>query len=140
MTHVYQWFALPAELVVRCAACGGRAVLSRADPRERDAPLRGRLACHSCGRTQASALLSWPEDAYYQGEVKGQLLWAWSEAHVRAIRAFVASTTRNPADHPGFVAALHHLPTHFLRASNRPATLKALDRMLGAEGCRSPGS
>ena len=129
VTHVYQWFSLPRLLVVRCPACRGPASL-RTPELAIGASLKGELCCDKCHHSAKNFTASWPKDAYFLFSIRGHELWAWSEAHARAIRDYIASETRNRREHRGFVVALLHLPEYFLRAKNRTATVRCLDRLL----------
>lgn len=130
MTTCYQWFSLPTQLSVRCPACSGEAILERHKVVNNHSPIEGRLTCTACHATRDRLVVEWPGDAFFQCEVRGQELWAWSELHVRAIRDYVQSSKRDPKAYPDFFAALMHLPRHFLVAKHRTATVKALDKML----------
>lgn len=130
MTHVYQWFSLPQTITVRCPGCGGAAIL-RAPEAHQPTPIRGRLTCESCHLVREDFAGSWPEAAFFRCSVKGHELWAWSMEHAIAIRDYVQSEARDPKMHPGFHAALLHLPKHFLTAKNRRATVDALNKLLG---------
>jgi hypothetical protein len=135
MTHVYQWFSLPRVLTVRCPTCSRAASLHRLDESSRDGgSIRGRLTCRNCHHSSESFDASWPVSAFFLCDVRGHELWAWSEAHARAIRDYVQSTTRNRRTHPGFIVALMHLPEFFLLAKNRAATVKSLNKLLHATG------
>jgi hypothetical protein len=91
----------------------------------------GICRCPTCA-FRAKHLLQWPDDAYYICEVKGKILWAWTRGHASALRDFVASPDREfrPGSYPGYFLFLRHIPTHFLRAKNRGAVVKQLDRLL----------
>jgi hypothetical protein len=125
MTHVYQWFSAPTQLHVVCPRCGGRAEVERHDTRTYDQAMAGRLACTRCHHHVEHFEVDWPAHAYYRCSVRGHELWAFSEAHARAIRDHVASTnrsTRNPL--------ILHVPTFFMQAKQREAVVAALDRLL----------
>lgn len=89
----------------------------------------GFCICPSCG-FQDKHELSWPDDAYFVCEVKGQLLWAWTRGHVQALKAFVASKDRKLGDYPGYGLYLHHIPKVFLLAKNREAVVRKLHKLL----------
>ena len=136
MTHAYDWFGLPSSLVLRCPACHAPVDFKWSSPTRRPgSELLGRLACPSCGKIDETFRAHWPENAFFRTTVRGHELWAWSVDHAEAIRSFVASTTRRPGDHPGFKAALLHLPKVFTLAANRDATVAAIDRMLSQQRC-----
>jgi hypothetical protein len=133
MTTIYQWFSLPACVSVRCPACGGEAILERHNLVHNHSPLEGCLTCTNCHVTRERVVVGWPDDAYFQCNVRGQQLWAWSEQHARAIRDYVQSSKRDPKIYPGFFTALMHSPHHFVVAKNRAATVKALEKLLARE-------
>jgi hypothetical protein len=89
----------------------------------------GIRACPKCGG-RFRHRLSWPRDAYFKCEVRGETLWAWTLDHARVLRDFIASSGRNPAKHDHFFLFLHHIPEHFLRAKNRDLVLKRLDALI----------
>jgi hypothetical protein len=130
MTHAYEWFSLPSSITVRCPKCGGPAVL-HGQARNRVDPIQGKLTCTRCHLVRQDFVAVWPDQAFFICKVRGHVLWAWSSDHARAIRDFIQSKTRRPGNHRGFKAALMHLPKHFLLAKNRPAAVKALEKLLG---------
>ena len=133
MTTIYEWFSLPMRISVRCPACRGEATLERHNLVVNKSPIEGRLTCTRCHATRERVVVGWPDDAFFQCSVRGRQLWAWSEQHARAIRGYVQSSKRDPKAYPGFLAALMHLPHHFVIAKNRAATVKALDKLLARE-------
>lgn len=125
MTHVYQWYSVPKELTVVCPRCAGKAGVRRQAGTDYGQPLVGSLDCMHCHHHVGVHTVTWPNDAFYRCNVRGHDLWAWSEEHARAIRAFIAGTTRATKS-----PMLLHLPKFFLLAKQRDATVKALDRLL----------
>lgn len=134
MTYIYEWFSLPDELTVTCPKCGGRAVHRRIRAIKHMAPLIGKLDCRACFFHDDDVTIEWPASAYFRCEVKGEMLWAWSEEHAYALKDFISSTDRDPKNHPGFGSSLYHVPKHFLLAKQRAAAIKAIDRMLEEKG------
>jgi hypothetical protein len=101
---------------------------ARADmnPGPGETAVLGIVNCPACGLRRRH-LLRWPQDAFYQGDVRGETLWGWTRAHLVAIRDYVASDQR--VDAPGAMP-VGKLPSHFLTAKHRPHVLKAIDRLL----------
>src|SRR5207302_1888960 len=89
----------------------------------------GVSSCSKCGY-QSKHKLSWPDEAYYASDYRGQTLWAWTRGHAQALKSFVESNERNPWRYPGYVPFLFHVPKVFLLAKNRGAVSKRLRHML----------
>ena len=92
----------------------------------------GIRACTACGG-RFPHKLSWPKDAYFKCDVRGQTLWAWSIDHARVLRDFIASVDRDPTKHKKYFLFLRHIPEHFIRAKNREIVLKRLTAMIEKE-------
>ncbi len=91
----------------------------------------GVVQCDDC-HTNRTKVLNWPDDAFWQWEIRGELLWAWDRKQAETIREYIASRHR-----PGrFNPAVRYVPSHFLSAKNRDAALKAMDATLN-RGSRS---
>jgi hypothetical protein len=125
MTHVYQWHSFQKEVTVVCPRCAGKALVRRQDSADLGQAIVGTLDCMSCHHHVGAHTVIWPNDAFYRCDIRGHELWAWSEDHARAIREFIDSKTRKTRS-----PALLHLPEFFLRAKQREAIVKALDRIL----------
>ncbi len=146
MTWIYDWFSFPKEFSVICPNC-------KSECRGKDKPHTGKLygdkgpkvitsvtygsanalfvcslSCLECG-FQNDKLIYWPEDAYWKFNVKGEVLWAWSEEHAKEIFNFLKSKERKPFKFK-FTAALLHIPTHFKLSKNRDGALKAIEKKL----------
>lgn len=145
MTTIYEWYGWPKKVAVNCSRCeciadlnNPKQVTKMVGPSTR--PLKkeytdfftGHISCLNCGLSKEETM-QWPIDAYYSGDVKGQILWAWNKAHAEAIREFVLSTSRNYKQY-NYSASLYHLPEHFKLSKNRDACLKTLDRMISRKG------
>jgi hypothetical protein len=89
----------------------------------------GVSTCSQCGH-KGKHKLSWPKDAYFVSNFRGEALWAWTRGHAQALKYFVESKDRNPWNYPGSVLFLLHIPKAFLMAKNREAVSKKLQRML----------
>ena len=91
----------------------------------------GTLRCTTCC-LKHKRRLCWPEDAYYQCEVRGDRLWAWSEEHAQMLRDFIQCKRRlKPAQEIENQPFLKVIPTKFLVAKNRKSVLQQLNRLLG---------
>lgn len=102
--------------------------------------LWGICRCPACGYLDRHRLC-WPADAYWVVSIRGRTLWAWTRAHVTALRDFVASADRSMAGLPqGIARFLRHVPTEFLLAKRRDEVVRKLDRLLarGPEGAAVP--
>jgi hypothetical protein len=92
---------------------------------------RGVAKCEQCHLVAAHDL-AWPDDAYYQWEVRGQTLWAWSAEHAVALREYLASEDRDPTVYGEFADALRHLPKRFLTAKVRDEAVTKISRSFAA--------
>lgn len=90
-------------------------------------PLRtnGLVQCSHC-HSNRKHKLSWPSDAYWQWEIRGQLLWAWDKEHAQIILDFVKETTRPPRHS----YRLKYIPSHFLSAKVRAQVVKRMERSI----------
>lgn len=93
----------------------------------------GICRCGTCGHADKHRL-DWPADAYYIASIRGRTLWAWTRAHVVALRAFVAREKRDrralAALPYGIARYVKRVPHEFLFAKNRSEVVKKLDRLL----------
>ena len=87
---------------------------------------RGVVACATC-KDGFVHTLAWPDDAWWQWSIRGQMLWAWDRSHAEQILAYVRATDRPPRSTHG---PLGSLPSHFLSAKARGAVVKAIERKL----------
>ncbi len=119
----------PAPVAIRCPKCGHEAIY-----RGQRYPVRqekqGPCVCPSCGFNAEKHPLRWPEEAYYQCEIDGKILWAWSRGYAAALKDFLASGTREPRDYPGYEHFLFHVPKEFLFAKRRDTAVHRLTRLL----------
>ena len=90
---------------------------------------RGVVRCSRC-HLVAVHELSWPRDAYWQWDIRGYILWAWSAAHARALREFLGSAERDAAAFPEFARSLRRLPKEVLSAKVRALIVKRISRSL----------
>ncbi|MEO8289252.1 MAG: hypothetical protein ABI670_22830 [Chloroflexota bacterium] len=90
--------------------------------------------CHHIGLHE----ISWPNDAYYRWDIRGNTLWACNREHAEAILSFLSSKERDETRYPGFEKSLRKLPTEFITAKVRDDVVKAITRTL-AEDKRAGG-
>ncbi len=144
MTTINQWLGWPDKISVNCPMCGSKAdvidlkqIIIRIGPSTRPKEkqytdyFNANVSCLNCGLTKQKKF-QWPVDAYYQGNVKGKVLWAWNLEHAKVINEFISSTSRYYRKYK-FSSSLYHLPEHFKLSKNRGACLKTLDRMITRE-------
>lgn len=91
----------------------------------------GTVTCSDCHKRQKH-ILSWPEDAFYQTEVRGQVLWAFNRESLVALRDYLASTERDKARQNTWKNFLLNVPTYFLKAKVRDEAVKKLNRLLSS--------
>jgi sarcosine oxidase delta subunit len=87
---------------------------------------RGAVVCPACGLRRRHDLM-WPTDAWFQCEVRGDVLWAFHRESTIALRDFVASKKRKRSRWSSF---LLHVPTVFLTANVRDEVVAKLDGLL----------
>ena len=87
----------------------------------------GLVQCQKC-HSNRKHKLNWPNDAYWQWEIRGELLWAWDKAHAQTIYGFIKETIR-PARHS---YGLRYIPSHFLSAKARELVVRKMEATLNA--------
>ncbi|KAF7786189.1 hypothetical protein PRUB_a0670 [Pseudoalteromonas rubra] len=87
--------------------------------------MNGLAQCSHCYSNRKHKL-NWPSDAYWQWEVRGELLWAWDKEHAQVILNFVKETSR-PSRHS---YSLKYIPSHFLSAKARDLVVKKMERSI----------
>lgn len=93
---------------------------------------RGVVRCSACHHVGVH-VLRWPQDAWFQWDVRGTRLWALDEAHARVLLAYVESLLRDPWHHPGYRRSLQRLPAVILAARNRALVAKKIRTLLPVE-------
>jgi hypothetical protein len=105
----------------------------RHNPSPRAGPLRaGVCLCGGCGR-RARHTLEWPRDAYFQIEIRGEVLWGYSREHFAGIRDYIACDQRRAwAQKRGYPwgSLMHKLPKVAVAARNREEVIKRMDAVL----------
>lgn len=61
----------------------------------------GIVKCTRC-HLVAIHLVRWPDDAFYQWEIRGVTLWAWSREHAHVLLTYLAGSERHLALFPGW--------------------------------------
>jgi len=74
----------------------------------------GLVQCSQC-HSNRKHKLKWPNDAYWQWEIRGELLWAWDKKHALVILDYVRTKSRPSRKS----YCLRHIPSHFLSAKVR---------------------
>jgi len=87
----------------------------------------GLVQCSHC-HSNKKHKLNWPNDAYWQWEIRGELLWAWDKVHAQTILNFVKQTTR--PSRSGF--SLKYIPSHFLSAKVRDVVVQKIGGSINA--------
>lgn len=88
----------------------------------------GSIDCDQCGQRQIHQL-KWPQDAYYQIEYKGQILWAFNRETATELKEYILSKERDMAKFK-WQAFLLHVPTIFLKQNARDEIVKRLEKLL----------
>jgi hypothetical protein len=88
----------------------------------------GSVDCGKCGLRKLHQL-NWTQDAYFQIEYKGQVLWAFNRESANELREFILSKERDRAKFQ-WQALLLHVPAIFLKQNARDEIVKKLERLL----------
>lgn len=127
-------------VLVRCPGCDGCARVAAEDEPWTDLFGPRRLTCTACGavrqRARGRYVTGAPVDPWFeeplwlQAEVRGQVLWAYNEAHLDLLRRFVAASHRRDDDtHNHLRSVANRLPKWIGLAANRDGILRAIDRL-----------
>lgn len=119
MTYRYEYNSMPKKVSIRCPECRQDATY--------DSHLK-ELTCINCC-TQRCHALSWPEEANYAVDVRGNRLWAYDREQALDLRNFLESTDRNQGRFKASVF-LDNIPTNFLTAKVRDEAVRKLDSLL----------
>ena len=92
-------------------------------------PVKGVVKCEHCHLIGVHDL-AWPRDAYYQWEIRGHTLWAWSSEHAVVLRDYIGSDDRDASRYGEYAHALRHLPKEFLTAKVRSEAVKRISQSL----------
>jgi len=101
----------------------------------------GAIRCSSC-LIQKKHNLKWPEEAYFQINYKGQVLWAFDRKYALKLLSYIESKERKKrivgySGKPWNAIIsqdwfLRHIPEHFQTAKARPEIVKKLKSILGS--------
>ena len=99
----------------------------------------GVVRCPACHLVARHAL-RWPEDAFFQWQVRGERLWAWDAEHALVLLDYVRSSIREPGKYPPALrGSLIKLPRVFLAARNRALVAGRMEATLREEGISGEG-
>jgi hypothetical protein len=87
------------------------------------------IKCTSCYLVDAY-LSDWPQDAYFQWDIRGHTLWAYSREHAKVLLEFIKSTERDETQFGSYEKSLRKLPTHFISAKMRDLIVKEISATL----------
>jgi len=88
----------------------------------------GLVQCSHC-HSNRKHKLNWPDDAFWQWEIRGELLWAWDKRHARIILDYIKATLR-PSRRS---YSLRYIPSHFLSASVRDVIVRKMESSINAQ-------
>lgn len=91
-------------------------------------PKHGVVRCSFC-LSKLKYQLNWPQDAYYQIEYKGQVLWAFHRDAFVSMYDYIQSKLRDRKK-SGHIIYLLHIPSHFLTQHARAEIIKKMYRVL----------
>ncbi|GJL91800.1 hypothetical protein [Hyphococcus sp.] len=145
MTELYAYRGLGPALDIHCPKCGGEARFEsdggvqlpvlHADPHDKNRPpvksWAGKYVCNACAATGAHDL-SWPGDAYYQVDYRGETLSAHTRKMMEDIRDYIAASADRHATRKSsaYFVKLVLIPKEFLSAKARAPILKKIDALL----------
>ena len=89
------------------------------------------VVCHACGCRRKHSL-KWPDEAYFQIDYKGKVLWAFDRETALVLLDYVRSESRQRDGK--WKAFLLHIPSHFLRKKAREDVSKKLSKLLLSAG------
>jgi hypothetical protein len=95
------------------------------------------VKCYECHLVDAH-VVKWPGDAYFQWDIRGQTLWAFSRKHAAALLEFIRSNERDETQFGHYSHNLRKLPTHFIAANMRDLIVKEISATLKME--RTPAT
>lgn len=119
----------PSQLMWEAPSRSGQYLRGGGDTGTGGYPLltNGLIQCQNC-HANSKHKLDWPNDAYWQWEIRGELLWAWDKNHAQIILNFVRETVR-PSRH---FYSVRYLPSHFLSAKVRELVVQKMERSINA--------
>lgn len=119
----------PSQISWNAPSTSSQYLRGGGDTRKGGYPLltNGLVQCSHC-HSNRKHKLNWPVDAYWQWEVRGQLLWAWDKEHAQIILNFVKETAR-PSRRS---YSLKYIPSHFLSAKVRDLVVQKIERSINA--------
>ena len=85
----------------------------------------GLVRCSHC-HINTKHRLNWPQDAYWQWNIRGELLWAWDKNNAFEILAFIKATQRPTRKY----TSLRYIPSHFLSAKVRELVVNKMQKSL----------
>lgn len=88
----------------------------------------GLIQCLQCYLNRKHKL-SWPDDAFWQWEVRGQILWAWNRTHAIDILSYIRQNVR-PSRRLYQMYHLRYIPSHFLAAKVRELVVQKMEAAL----------
>ncbi len=140
-------YSMMDEILVVCPRCKSCARITPITPGNRDWFAPRRLVCLQCGYTKEWAEKSiwrgwlnspvvddfFGEPLWLQEPCEGSVLWAYNVRHLNLIEGYVGAKLREHRWRPQIGWAngslLNRLPRWVTSAKNRPAILKALQRL-----------
>jgi len=126
------WFVLerfPSQVSWKAPSSSGNYLRSGGCTDEGGYPLltNGLVQCPHC-HSNRKHKLNWPSDAYWQWEIRSELLWAWDKEHAKIILNFVKETKRPSRRSP----SLKYIPSHFLSAKVRDLVVQKMESSINA--------
>jgi hypothetical protein len=141
MTYIYQWFQFPKFFSVTCPNCHSESRGSELSKKKvingveqlfkseiKDSSFKSLIICTSCSLHKETTI-SWPKDAFWQFNIHGNILWAWSAAHAEAIANYIDSKNRDEFKSE-YAASLFHIPAYFKLAKHREIIVKKIRKEL----------
>lgn len=89
----------------------------------------GSVLCEGCGH-RAAHRVTWPAEAYYQVEHRGEVLWAWTRGQAEALLRLAETPGMKPQEDRIHGDFLKRVPTVFFTAKARDAVARKLRKLL----------
>jgi hypothetical protein len=74
--------------------------------------------------------VTWPEDAYFQWDIRGHTLWAWNREHAQVLLDFLGSKERDESKYGWYAKGLSKLPGELISSKVRGLVVKRIKETL----------
>jgi hypothetical protein len=85
--------------------------------------------CSNCHEI-AVREVAWPEDAYFQWDIRGHTLWAWNREHAQVLLDFLGSKERDENKYGRYERNLRKLPSALISSKVRSLVVRRITETL----------